>query len=95
MEVVVVYFRIIILYVRRDFGNNKNPKTLHTGTHTYRHTKKPSTREIPQIPGAIECICLKNTNYFSMHPMTANHIVTIISDLWDRTTQSTYKLLKF
>jgi len=53
LEVVVAYFRILLLYVRRDFGNNKNPKTLHMGIQTYTHTRKPSTQERPQIPGAI------------------------------------------
>jgi len=52
LEVVVAYFRILLLYVRRNSGNNKNPKTLHMGIQTYRHTRKPSTRDRPQIPGA-------------------------------------------
>jgi len=53
LEVVVAYFMILLLYVRRDFGNNQNPKTLHMGIQTYRHTRKPSTRDRPQIPDAI------------------------------------------
>jgi len=39
-------------------------------------------------------ICPKNINYLSMQPMTYQS-VTIISDLYGRTTQSTNKLLIF
>jgi len=65
-------------------------------TKTLRHSTLVS--KLTDIPGnhqqetdhkyQVPHICAKTINYLSMQP-TTYHIVTIISDLYDRTTQNT------
>lgn len=45
LEVVVAYFRILLLYVWKDSGNNKNPKTLTMGIQTYRKNQETINRQ--------------------------------------------------